>query len=435
MLGKKVFLGGTALGMLLVVAFGLVIAWGAFFFWSGSIPLGQVYTSLQGLRLPLPIFAPSEGQDRDSEASRRVTVLLLGLDQRPQEKDIPSRSDTIILATVDPANKTAGMLSIPRDLWATIPLHGQAFQDRINTAYVYGEINRYPGGGPALARDTVTSTLGVNIQHYVVIDFQGLEKVIDALGGITIDVPKPLVDDRFPTYDYGYQRVTFAAGVQQMNGQTAVRYARVRNPDSDFERMKRQQQVLMAMRDKALRIDVIPKLPQLFKELAGTVKTDLVLADIVRLAKIGKDIEIGNITALTLEGDAVTPYVTPGGADVLLLRREKAQELVSQLFLDPRLRAEDASVEVLNGTNQKGLAARTANYLMGKGLKHVTYGDAPDSQNHSNTVILDYNGKSQTARYLARLFNIPTERIKAQTDSHSVDIQLILGEDAKSYPE
>jgi LCP family protein required for cell wall assembly len=117
----------------------------------------------------------------------RINVLLLGIDRRVDEEG-PWRTDTMIVATLDPKSKTAGMLTIPRDLYVPIPAPG-AGENRINTANFYGDSSKYPGGGPALAKRTVEYNFAIPIHYYVVIDFDGFRKIIDALGGIDIDVP------------------------------------------------------------------------------------------------------------------------------------------------------------------------------------------------------------------------------------------------------
>jgi LCP family protein required for cell wall assembly len=145
-----------------------------------------------------------QGQTADEQlpnlAQERVNILLLGTDKRLAEQG-PSRTDTMIVVTVDPENKTAGMLSIPRDLWVPIPGHSE---NRINVAHFLGERDNYPGGGPALAKKTVQYTLGIPIHYYIRVNFEGFEKLIDAIGGIVIDVKTPIHDEKYPDNNYGY---------------------------------------------------------------------------------------------------------------------------------------------------------------------------------------------------------------------------------------
>ena len=147
-----------------------------------------------------------------------VNILLLGLDFRPEEQD--SRADTMIVVHIDPAEKTATMLSIPRDLWVPIPGHGEA---RINAAFQLGEDDKTtPGGGPGLAMATVEDNFNIPIHYFAQVDFTGFERIVDAMGGINIDVPRPLADNEYPYGDYGYSRIYVPAGLQHLDGHTAL---------------------------------------------------------------------------------------------------------------------------------------------------------------------------------------------------------------------
>ena len=176
-------------------------------------------------------------------AGNAVTVLILGDDRRPGETEVP-RTDCVMLARIDPQRGRVALLSFPRDLIVDIPGYNSA---RINAAYVLGELYHAPGGGLGLARDTVSNLTGVPIDYAVLVDFQGFIGLIDSIGGVTVNVPKELYDARFPTMDYGYTEAHFLPGPQHMDGATALTYSRVRHPDSDFERIKRQQAVLVAI--------------------------------------------------------------------------------------------------------------------------------------------------------------------------------------------
>lgn len=169
-----------------------------------------------------------------------LTILLLGTDRRPQESS-PSRSDTILLMRILPDTQQISLLSIPRDLMVDIPGYGVA---RINAAHVYGDLYRSLGSGMSLATKTVSTVVGVPVDYTVVIDFQGFISAIDALGGVTVNVPTALYDAKFPTMDYGIKEVSFAPGPNTMDGYTTLVYSRIRHPDNDFERMTRQQAVL-----------------------------------------------------------------------------------------------------------------------------------------------------------------------------------------------
>ncbi len=218
-----------------------------------------------------------------------MNILLLGSDRRPHESE-PSRTDAVIIAHIDPARKRVALLSLPRDLMVEIPGYGST---RINAANVWGEIYGEPGGGVALARKTVEHLLGIPIDYMIYIDFEGFIGAIDAAGGIIVDVPKELYDPEFPTMDYGYTVAHFMPGPQHMDGATALMYSRIRHPDSDFARMRRQQQVLggvlASMRDQNV-VEVAEKIELVTTALRDYVRTDIPEDRILGLAWALRDI-------------------------------------------------------------------------------------------------------------------------------------------------
>lgn len=203
-----------------------------------------------------------------------MTVLLLGLDARPGE-GMRARSDALMLVHIDPQRGDVGVLSMPRDLWLNIPGYGES---KVNAAFYQGEIAQPNGGGIAAAKQTLSNAYNLPIDYGVVIDFAGFRSLIDALGGITVDVPKELYDGQFPTEDYGYTVAHFLPGPQQMDGSTALMYARTRHPDSDFERIKRQQLVMLGIANKIRERGALQNLheaDQLTAALTPYIHTDM----------------------------------------------------------------------------------------------------------------------------------------------------------------
>jgi LCP family protein required for cell wall assembly len=260
----------------------------------------------------------------------RVTVLLLGIDARDKLKEGASRTDVMTLVTIDPISKTAAMLSIPRDLY--VPLPGYNEQQRINTAYFWGELNDLPGGGPGFAEQTVTYNFGVPIQRFAVIDFEGFKGIVDAVGGVDIDVPREIVDYEYPTPDYRTETLYIPAGRIHMDGDLALKYVRTRHGDSDFGRLQRQQQVMLAIRDKAVSIGSINRVPEVLNAVSDSVQTDLTLPEILSLAKKWSQIPRENIHSYRIDETMIQPYVTPQGGQVLLPDRDKIAEVVA-MFL------------------------------------------------------------------------------------------------------
>ncbi len=284
------------------------------------------------IELPIigePALRPEDVPDWSQK--ERVNILLLGVDQLRREEG-PWRSDTMILVTVDPKSMTAGMLSIPRDLYVEIPGYGE---QRINMAHFWGEAYRYPGEGPGLAMRTVEYNLGIPIHYYIRINYQGFREIINYLGGITINVPEEIWDYRYPDGHYGYMTIHIPAGEQVMDGRTALQYARTRHSGSDFDRLRRQQQVLMAIRAKALGLDLIPKIPMLATTMGHTVNTNLQLSEVIALAQIATQIDAEDIRFAVIDETMTVPIVLERGADVLFPERDKIRQVVEEIFCSP----------------------------------------------------------------------------------------------------
>lgn len=382
----------------------------------------------------------------------RVNVLLLGVDQRDDEKGQPTRSDTMIVLTLDPVSKTGGMLSIPRDLWVAIPLK-EIGEERINAAHFFGDFYKYPGGGPALAKKTVSLNLGIPIHYYARVDFRGFERVVDSVGGINLDVQKPLRDDEYPDGNYGTMRIFIPAGLQHMDGQTALIYARSRHSDSDFGRIKRQQQVLLALREQGLQLGLLPKLPFLFTTLKDAVKTDIPAKEALVLAQLAAQIDMKNIGSRSIDENMVTEYITPGGADVVVPKRDEIKKLIQEIFYTPKapapttvpptptatavedkqkLKDEAARIEVQNGTDIDGLAAKARSALELRGYQVVSLANA-ELNNYKDTVLVYYSDtKKYTRDQLVRFFGVSPANVRNGNNPRSdVDFRVILGASAK----
>lgn len=283
---------------------------------TGTPGQAEVQPKLTAQPKSTPAPPPTPGPDE------RVNFLLLGLDQRPGEHG-PFRSDTMIVVSLDRKHKTASLISIPRDLWVPIPGYGE---NRINTAYFFG--------GPQLAQQTVQYNLGIPIHYYAVINFQGFERVVDTLDGITVDVPTSIYDTTYPDDDYGYQTVYIPAGRQRMNGDMALKYARVRHGASDFERMQRQQKVLLAIRNRAVELNyrLVPKLPSLWEAFGDVLDTDLSLKEALALVPLAVEVKADDIKMGAINSTMTAPFTTATGADVLWPDREKIGKFLEEIL-------------------------------------------------------------------------------------------------------
>ena len=298
--------------------------------WLGpSHSVGETVTTLG--RLAQVIVTNNDAGIWPAPAGGRVTIMLMGTDTRDRATEVASRADVMMLVTINPLSQTAALLSIPRDLY--VPLPGLD-QQRINTAYFWGDYKQLPGGGPQLALDTIEYNFGIPIDRYGVIDFNGFQAVIDAIAGVDIDVPREIIDTAYPTEDYGIETLIIPAGRVHMDGALALKYARTRHADSDFGRLQRQQQVLLAVRDKALSIGQLGKVPEVLNVVGAALRTDLTLPEILALAKKWTQIPRENIHTYRIDETMITPWVTPQGGQVLLPDREKIAQMVAQ-FLGP----------------------------------------------------------------------------------------------------
>ncbi len=395
-----------------------------------------------------PLQPPSGPTPEAWDGASRVTVLVMGLDYRDWEAGTGApRTDTMILLTLDPLSRTAGMLSIPRDLWVNVP----GFEyGRINTAYSLGVAYEVPGGGPGLAMVTVEELLGVPIDYYAQIDFSAFVRFIDEIDGVKLDIPESITVD--PLGDNNTK--TLKPGRQTLPGDLALAYARARKTEGgDFDRAQRQQQVILAIRDRLVSLDMLPVLisraPQLYQELSSGVNTNLSLEQAIQLAWLAQQIPEENIQrGVIAPPDQVLLVTTVEGDEVLKPIADKIRETRDKVFFgsepisplagsQPPLdlaKAEAPRLSILNGSSTAGLAARTSEYLQSQGL---TVGEAGNAEQlYTNTTIFDYTGKPYTLKFLMELMSIQPTRLFSRYDPTSqVDVVIILGTDwAASNP-
>lgn len=374
------------------------------------------------------------------EGIERINVLMLGIDSRCDEEG-PVRTDSMMLISIDPVDKSMSLLSLPRDLWVDIPAFGT---DRINKANYLGELNAYPGGGPALAAETVESFLGIKVDHYVTVNFEAFRDFINLIDGIQIDVPEAINDQNYPDECYGYDPFVIGTGVQSMNGPIALKYARTRaTQNGDIDRAERQQAVILAVRQKVLDVNMVPKLitrsPQLWRTFQDNVSTSFNEAEVIQLALLVQDIHRPKIRSGVIDFNYVFNETTADGQQVLVPRYDEIRELREDLFppvqppppvvenLLALVGAEDARVVVHNGTQTFGLAGDTQAFLRDNGLKVTDVGNA-DSSIVPSTIVIDYGDHEYTTLYLTQLMGLPPLNVSTADDPEgNYDILIILG--------
>ena len=398
-----------------------------------------------------PVAAPEVALPPSWDGASRINILFIGLDYRDwQANEGPPRSDTMILFTIDPLTKTAGMLSIPRDLWVNIPGFGYS---RINTAYSSGEGAQLPGGGAGLAMKTVEQVLGVPVQYYAQVDFNTFTDLVNRLGCIYVVPEEKLVLDPVGS---GTDHVVITPGGERMLcGWKVLAYARTRKTEGgDTDRSRRQQQVIFALQKKIFDPEVFPSLilqaPQMYSELSSGIHTNMALEDAIKLAMLGKDIDPSSIKTGIIDTSMVTfDNTVLGGqaASVMKPIADKVRVLRDEIFttsgpLSPMaqgdpvslMQAEEARVRIVDGTFTEGLAQRAGSWFQAQGMNVTEVGAANEVYN--STVVVVYGPKLYTLKYLQETFGISHTQIKFNPDPAStVDIEIRLGSDlAGSVP-
>lgn len=232
-----------------------------------------------------------------------------------------------MVVRIDPTQPSLALLSLPRDLWVAIPDIGEG---KINSAYVLGQ---RIGNGAGVAAATVGRALGIRIDHTAVIDFEGFRNVVDALGGIPVNVSRELYDPQFPTDDYGATTVQFLPGTEVMDGARALTYSRIRRPDSDFARMQRQQAVVLGMVRRVQQRGALKNMQEADKLTAALqpfVRTDLPRSDVVDLLWSMRSLNVDMIKRMTLDASLLRE-TTIGGSYALIANAQDLYELGARL--------------------------------------------------------------------------------------------------------
>ena len=312
-----------------------------------------------------------------------MTILALGLDARdwgPESQSTAARSDSMIVLSLDPIAKTAAILSIPRDLYVDIPGYGF---DKINKAYFYAEKDRLPIGGPGLAIQTVENLLGVPIDYYAVVDFNSFTTVVDEIGGIDVYIPF----DNLKIDPIGREDVKeLFFGWNHLTGSEALAFARARSTEGgDFDRAARTQQVILAIRDKVLSLNMVgtllTKAPALYNQISSGIKTNLTLEQMIQLGMVVKDVQREDIHQGVIDQDCLLSIDTFNEESYLIPDLAKVRELRNKLFtsggvlgyatqpadLGELALRENAKIEIVNASGKDGMAGATKEWLIRKG--------------------------------------------------------------------
>ena len=374
------------------------------------------------------------------------TVMLLGVEDQRNGPDDLSRSDTIILAYVDPLAKHVNLLSIPRDLRVAQP-EGHGFA-KMADVFANGDVLKYKGvGGVAYVWDTLEQNFLIKIDYYVRVNFDGFVKIVDTVGGVTVDNPYPIKDDAYPTSDFQYTRVFFPAGLMHFGGAEALRYVRTRHDDDDYERNLRQQQVILSIREQAQRLNLLSHATGLLDTLGDTFRTDVPQDQWLGMARFGIDLPRNAIQQYTLTD--LLGNQTIGGIFYATIdwsqARSRAREFSpkeNQDFLGAQANNrlnKGAAVVVENGTTTAGIASNWSVALRQQGYANARFIDAPTGTKGKvpkSRILYFSPNDAQTAQSLATALGLPATSVdgaaERPSEAPSADILILLGDDARA---
>ena len=382
---------------------------------------------------PIPKQMPLLG-DQAQAGNDLVNILLIGSDQRGGGGYF--RTDTLIIASIRPRDQVVSLISIPRDLFVYIP--GWTMQ-RINTAYLHGEMSKYPGGGAALLKDTIRYNLGIRIDNLAIVDFNGFMKIIDVLDGVDVPLACPYTDWRAinPKGNLenpnNWRLFKVGPGIVHMDGEFALWYARSRLRSNDFDRGRRQQEVLRAIYNKALKLGVLPRIPDMYQQMSEIVKTDIDLNDVLALAPMALNLDAPRIRSYYISSKYVKGWWTPQGASVLLPKIDKLQPMLQEAMSPPD-EAEEVrfkiTVEICNATGNKDLPALAAERLHYAGFETQFSERCPDSSSKTRLYDLTAGGDPSVAAYILKILGLPEERfLPADAEGSKAAYRLALGSD------
>jgi LCP family protein required for cell wall assembly len=369
------------------------------------------------------------------EDSDRVNVLLLGIGGPGH--DGPNLSDTIVIASIKPSTKEVAILSLPRDLYINVPNFGFA---KLNSAFAIGEESQYPGGGAALATETIESITGLDLPYYVVVDFKGFQKIVDDLGGIDLEIPEEFFDT--------LHQIQYDAGPAHFDGKGALYFVRARYglPRGDFSRAEHTQLVMVAVRDKALKLNPVADLgtiTSIVSNLGDHVRTNLQPSEMRRVYELIHDISVDAIQSRVVD-DAETQLVygdmAPiGGVNVSVLLPSDPTlgdiQIYAKGMFDPLPpEAENATLEIQNGSSTPGIAASFSEEVE-LGLEVLGVSNATRSDYDETFVVDNTDGDKPTSleSLLEKLREMGLEpRVLTRStyaNSSAADLIVVLGQD------
>ncbi len=377
-----------------------------------------VVTSLLEQPTPMPLLEQPKGT---------INILLLGSDSTGTQI---ARTDVLMIVSIFPDVPSVSMISIPRDYYAWIPTWGL---DKINTAYLRAKATAYPGGGPALIKATIEYNFGLPIHYYAMVNFDSYRTLVDAVGGVDIVVECPFHDTYpDPESETGQTDIDFEPGVQHLNGKYALWYVRSRWNTSDFDRHRRQQQVLRAILEQALNQNMLTHVPDLWNVYQESVVTDMGLPELLYLAPVAMRLDMRDIKSRFIRPPLVSGATVPVRGSVQIPQYEALYTFIQEAAQPPvtsRAAQRAYRVEVWNGSGNSGWGDVAAYRLRLEGFEVPTV-QPTDGVPH--TTITDYTttSKGSPIARLMTLYRLKQSDVTAEpTEGSQVDFRVTLGWD------
>lgn len=453
------------LSRIVIFGFAIFIVWLGFLAGNTMKNIGKIFSPNEFGGSPFIRTSNLSEIKLRGEGDGRINFLIVGYGGEEHEGGF--LTDTIIVASLDPINKTASMLSIPRDLWVSFPKNScQITKQKINA--VYPMILACSGGknlgerekeANRVLKETVGNLLDLNIHYLIKVDFKGFERVIDIIGGVDLCLESSFYDPYYPNDRYGYDPFFLEAGCHTLDGKTTLKYARSRQTSSDFARAKRQQEIIIAAKEKFLKLENLfnpAKISNLVEELSDNIRTDFESIDeIWKIVQIGRSVDQRDISMHVLDDSENgflygTSVVLDGYNISILLPNDKTgeeiKEFAQSIFKEPFLRKEDAKIIVLNGTYYTGLATKMKDKISVYGYNVIKVSNAKE-RGHKKTRIFSKNLNKKRitedllSKRIGKILGIPSLEIEeipadftisedlTEEEISGMDILVVVGED------
>jgi LCP family protein required for cell wall assembly len=377
----------------------------------------------------------------DRQGYDLINIILLGGDDEVTQDNFV-RTDVMIIVSINRNTNTVAMLSLPRDLYVYMP---NGTMNRLNLAYAVGENVGWTDGGFGLLRQTILYNFGINVHYYALVNFSGFETIIDTIGGVDIPVdcayqdwyPNDVIDSNLPVEE-NYHLRTLDVGYYAMSGFDALWYVRTRKSSDDFDRGRRQQQVLRAIWRKTRDSGQLANFPSIWNDATRIVKTNLGFEDMLGLVPIALSLDVSRIESFTLtRWYHTTPWTTPASDNVQIPNYETIRPLLEDFYQPPtesQIEIAGASIAVYNGTPNESWDRVAAERLAWERFNAVAGGTA-DNTNYTDTILIDHTGteKGNSREEIAKLLNVKPENIISEPDpNRTVDFEVILGSNYNS---